>query len=134
VDREPVVPARYAEGARRLGYSPGLRVGNTIHVSGHIGRTPDGELPADPETQIRQAFENVAHTLGEAGATWADVVEVTTYHVGLRQHADALVSVHHEFVQEPYPAWTAVGVTELYSPEAIVEVSVTAVVSQDRTA
>lgn len=65
--------------------------------------------------------------LGEAEATWADVVEMTSYHIGLREHIDILFDVHREFVAEPYPAWTAVGVTELLSKDAVVEIAVTAV-------
>ena len=65
--------------------------------------------------------------LGEAGATWADVVEMTSYHIGLREHIETLFAVHREFVAEPYPAWTAVGVTELLSKDAVLEIAVTAV-------
>lgn len=118
--------------ASRLRYSPGLRDGRVVYVSGHIGRSPDGELPADPETQTREAFAGVGRTLARLGATWADVVEITSYHVGLREQSELLLRVHDEFVQEPYPAWTAVGVTELFSPDAVVEVSVTAVLPPDR--
>ena len=35
---------------------------------------------------------------------------------------------------EPFPAWTAVGVTELYSPDAIVEISVTALIPKSSNA
>ena len=49
--------------------------------------------------------------------------------VHFRRDIDAMTEIHREFVtKEPYPAWTAVGVTGLYEPEAIVEVSVHALV------
>jgi enamine deaminase RidA (YjgF/YER057c/UK114 family) len=40
-----------------------------------------------------------------------------------------------EFLEDPYPAWTAVGVTELLLPEALIEISCVAVVptTRDRT-
>jgi enamine deaminase RidA (YjgF/YER057c/UK114 family) len=42
---------------------------------------------------------------------------------------DATTEIRLEFVtKEPFPAWTAVGVTALYEPEAIVEISVHALV------
>jgi hypothetical protein len=34
---------------------------------------------------------------------WADVVELTSYHVGLREHIETLFAVHREFVTQPYP-------------------------------
>ena len=57
----------------------------------------------------------------------ADVVEMTSYHIGLREHIETLFAVHREFVAEPYPAWTAVGVTELLSKDAVLEIAVKAV-------
>ena len=111
-------------------FAAALAVGDTLHVSGHIGRGPNG-IDSDPGTQFRAAFVNVAETLAAAGASWADVVEMTTFHVGLREHFDEFRRVRDEFVKEPYPAWTAVGVTELVAPGAIVEIAVTAVLESD---
>lgn len=39
-----------------------------------------------------------------------------------------LLAVAAEFLTEPYPAWTAVGVTELFDSEAVIEISCVAVV------
>ena len=122
-DRQPLS----RDAASSIPYSPGLRVGDTIHVSGTIGRPRGGDLPTDVAEQFRQLYRNVAAVLVEAEATWADVVEMTSYHVGLHEHIDTLFAVHHEFVTEPYPAWTAVGVTELLSRDAVLEIAVTAV-------
>ncbi len=47
---------------------------------------------------------------------------MTSYHVGLREHIDTLFAVHREFVTEPYPA-SAVGVTELLSKDAVLEIA-----------
>jgi enamine deaminase RidA (YjgF/YER057c/UK114 family) len=122
-DRQPL--ARTSPS--RIPYSPGLRIGDTIHVSGTIGRPPGGDLPADIGEQFRQLYRNIAAVLSEAEATWDDVVEMTSYHVGLREHIETLFAIHREFVTEPYPAWTAVGVTELLSKDAVLEIAVTAV-------
>jgi enamine deaminase RidA (YjgF/YER057c/UK114 family) len=122
-DRQPLV----VDESSTIPYSPGLRVGDTIYVSGTIGRPRGGDLAADIAEQFRQLYRNIAVVLGEAGATWADVVEMTSYHIGLREHIETLFAVHREFVAEPYPAWTAVGVTELLSKDAVLEIAVTAV-------
>jgi enamine deaminase RidA (YjgF/YER057c/UK114 family) len=127
-DRQPLAK----DEASAIPYSPGLRVGDTIYVSGAIGRPPGGELAADIAEQFRQLYRNIAVVLGEAGATWADVVEMTSYHIGLREHIETLFTVHREFVADPYPAWTAVGVTELLSKDAVLEIAVTAVRRQSR--
>jgi len=70
------------------------------------------------------AYQYVAEVLEAADASWDDVVSITTYHVDMQRYIDDVLEIHREFVKtEPYPAWTAVGVTELYEPEAIFEVS-----------
>ena len=58
---------------------------------------------------------------------------MTTYHVHFRRDIDAMTEIHREFVtKEPFPAWTAVGVIALYEPEAIVEISVHALVPRSQ--
>jgi enamine deaminase RidA (YjgF/YER057c/UK114 family) len=130
VAAEPVVPAGKEPAYDRMRFSPALRVGGALHVSGHVGRAPDGSISADPATQFEHAFSNVAHTLAAAGASWADVVEMTTYHVGLRDHLETFAAVRDRFVVEPYPAWTAVGVAELLAPGALVEIRAIAAVPE----
>jgi enamine deaminase RidA (YjgF/YER057c/UK114 family) len=99
--RDPQSLARDA--ASSIPYSPGLRVVDTIHVSGAIGRPPDGDLPADIAEQFRQLYRNIAAVLGEAEATWADVVEMTSYHVGLREHIETLFAVQPRVRQRAVP-------------------------------
>lgn len=109
---------------------PGGGAGRESDLPHRSHRRPRGRhLAPDAESQIRRTFENITDTLTEAGATWADVVEIHSYHVGYRAHADVVLQVAAEFLDDPYPAWTAVGVTELFEPEALVEVSCVAVVA-----
>lgn len=51
---------------------------------------------------------------------------MTTYHVGLRQHFNVFFEERSAYVREPFPAWTAVGVAELLSEQALVEIAVVA--------
>ena len=82
---------------------------------------------------IRQVFRNITLTLDEAGANWSNVVEINSYHVGLMPQSEALLRVAAEFLVDPYPALTAVGVTELILPEAVVEISCVALLSERGT-
>jgi enamine deaminase RidA (YjgF/YER057c/UK114 family) len=107
------------------------RVGSRLLLTGHTGDTPDGAYSDDVRDQLRQAFSNVEATLQQAGASWADVVTLNSYHVGLQAQANALLEVAAEFLAEPYPAWTAVGVTELIDGPALVEISCEAVLPDD---
>ncbi|OBJ97516.1 hypothetical protein A5638_15250 [Mycolicibacterium fortuitum] len=107
-------------------FAPAVIDGEHLRCSGMIGMRPDMSVPDDPRAQFTQAFSNLQGLLTEAGLTFADVVEITSYHVGLQQHVQVFGEVKDEFVAAPYPAWTAVGVTELAMPGALVEIQITA--------
>lgn len=47
---------------------------------------------------------------------------MTTYHVDLRQHLDAFVEVKDRHIVAPYPAWSAIGVAQLTTEGALVEI------------
>lgn len=107
------------------------RTGGTIRVSGHTCETMEHTFAADPAQQIRDTFANIASTLAEAGASWADVVDMTSYHIGLRDQAEIMLEIAADFLGDPFPSWTAFGVTELFDPEAVIEISCVAVVGPD---
>ena len=131
--RQPIVPAVWADFYEETHIPAALRIGDTLRVTGHTGETADGIFSTNPETQIRQVFRNIALTLAEAGASWPDVVELNSYHVGLVEQSEALIRVAADFLSDPYPAWTAVGVTELIVAGALVEISCVAMISEEQT-
>ena len=100
--------------------------GDVLVCSGQIGMDPDGKVPDEAEDEFRNAWQAVGRVLESAGLGFDDVVEYTTYHVGLQAHMRAFAKVRDEFVSEPWPAWTAIGIHELAVPGARVEIRVTA--------
>lgn len=107
--------------------SDAIQVGNTIWVSGKVGIDQSGKIENGIEQQSRAAFHRIQDTLTHAGASIDDIVEIVTYHVSMRD-LDEFVKVKSEFLRRDFPAWTAVGVTELYTPEAQIEIKATAVI------
>ncbi|MDH6195758.1 enamine deaminase RidA (YjgF/YER057c/UK114 family) [Mycobacterium frederiksbergense] len=107
-------------------FAPAVIDGDHLRCSGMMGIRPDMTVPAEPRAQFTLAFENLRGLLAEAGLTFANVTDMTSYHVGLRQHVQMFGEVKDEFVAAPYPAWTAVGVTELAMPGALVEIQIIA--------
>jgi len=77
--------------------------------------------------QARLAFEGLNRTLAAAGATLEEVVELTTFHIDLRGEMEQVAKVKDEYVPRNYPAWTAVGVTQLALPELRVEIRAVAI-------
>ncbi|MXN67358.1 RidA family protein [Stappia sp. GBMRC 2046] len=102
--------------------SPGLEADGFLFLTGFTGAGTDGTMPEDTEMQIRQAFAKVGLVLREAGLSFDSIVEMTTYHVGLRDHLETFKKVRAELVAEPYPAWTAIEVAGFVTEDAIVEI------------
>ncbi len=86
-------------------YSAGVVSGNVIHVSGQLPVDPaTGEFAGDDiQSQTRQSLTNVRSILEAAGATMANVAEVTVLLDDINDFA-AMNEVYAEFFSEPYPA------------------------------
>ncbi len=111
----------------RMQFSQAVRVGDTVWVSGQVGMDEKGVAGEGIEEQARIAFKNLSRVLTEAGCSFADVVELVTFHTS-RSDIRGFAKVKAEFIPEKYPAWTAVGVTELVMSQLLVEIRATAVV------
>jgi reactive intermediate/imine deaminase len=101
-----------------------------IHVSGQIALAPDGTLvgPDDLAAQTEQVFENLARILEANGASFADVVKIQTYLTTL-DGLQGMRDVRSRYIPGEPPASTAVRISELLYPGALIEVDVVAVVS-----
>jgi len=94
--------------------------------SGQIGIGADGKVPTDLTQEFTNAWTKVGGVLKAGGVEFGDVLEYTTYHVGLQSTMGTFMKVRDQFLKEPWPAWTAIGITELAAPGAHVEIRVTA--------
>lgn len=107
-------------------FSEATRCNGFLLCSGVIGTGEKGQLPEDIEAEFRNAWARIGELLKACGMGYGDIVEYTSYHVGLHANIGKFMSVRDEFLSEPWPAWTAIGITELAIPGAHVEIRVTA--------
>lgn len=124
--RKALFPKGSQNAAKQMKMSPGLISGNFVFVTGMTGSRDDGSMPINLEEQFRCAFQKIERVLEEAKLDCRAIVEMTTYHVGLRDHFDLFNTVRSEFVGDPFPAWTAVEVAGLRREGAKVEIRVIA--------
>ena len=98
------------------------------YYSGKMVKVESGQIGSGDtaEEEFRSAWQLVGEILAEAGLDYSDIIEFTSYHVGLQEHLGDFMKVKDEFIKEPYPAWTAIGVSELAVPGARVEIRVRA--------
>lgn len=97
-----------------LPFSPAIRAGGLIFVSGQIGNVPGTRQLADTGVtgQTRQTLDNIAATLTRAGSSLARVVRCTVYLTDLRDYAAMNAEYARHFPVDP-PARATVGVKEL---------------------
>ncbi|WP_375596269.1 RidA family protein [Algihabitans albus] len=129
--KRAVVPPAFRAAAEQLKMSPAIVSGQHVFLTGVTGSDRQGAMPEDPANQMRNAFEKIGGVLREAGLTFRSLVEMTSYHVGLRDHFDLFDSIRLDYVEEPYPAWTAVEVAGLRREGAIVEIRAIATLDPD---
>ncbi|HBK47166.1 MAG TPA: hypothetical protein DDZ67_12195 [Xanthomonadaceae bacterium] len=96
-------------------YSPAIRSGGFLFVSGQVGSRADGSPEPELEAQVRLAFDNLNAILAAAGCTFADVVDVTVFIVDPEAKFETIWNVAAEYWGDaPYPTLTGIGVTWLY--------------------
>ncbi|WP_322093069.1 RidA family protein [Paraburkholderia bannensis] len=126
-DRELIVPQQMQAIVERAGYVPAVKVGKTVYCAGQVGRTAELEVIADPEAQFAACWENLRVVLAEAGCTFDDVVDMTTYHVQMSEHMAIFRAVKDRVFPRGTCAWTSIGVSELARPGLLVEIKCVAV-------
>lgn len=125
-EKNVVIPKGMENYYNDFHFAPAVKDGNRLYCSGVIGIGSDGKASGDPETQFTQAFELVKSVLTTASLSFSDVIEMTTFHVGLQKNLPVFMKVKDRYMQAPYPAWTAIGITELAFPGGLVEIKVIA--------
>ena len=103
-----------APAVRSLPFSPGLQLGDTLYVSGHLGITSasTGAAPVDPEQEATLVLGSVEKTLKDAGMSMDDLVYVEIYCTDLNLYA-TFNKVYAAKFHTPYPARDFIGVKEL---------------------
>jgi enamine deaminase RidA (YjgF/YER057c/UK114 family) len=107
-------------------FSEATKSNGFLLCSGVIGTGDKGGVPEDAKEEFRNAWTGIGKLLAECNIGYDDIVEYTSYHVGLQAQMSDFMSVRDEFLTAPWPAWTAIGITELAIPGARVEIRVTA--------
>jgi enamine deaminase RidA (YjgF/YER057c/UK114 family) len=129
-ERKAIVPAGMEAVYEKIKYAPAVKVGNTVYVSGQIGRDANMQPVEEREAQIVQAFENLKAVLESAGGMLADVVDVTSFHTDMRD-LPLFMKVRDRYLNShPLPAWTAVGAHMLGGAAGyVIEIKAVAVLS-----
>ena len=115
-------PARYT-------YSPAVRVGNLLFISGTTATDEDNQLVGrgDVSAQTRQIFRKFERLLAAVGASCDNIVQTVDYIVTTENYRTT-AAVRREFFKHAFPTATGVIVAGLLREGALIEISAIAVI------
>jgi 2-iminobutanoate/2-iminopropanoate deaminase len=94
-------------------YTPIVRAGEWLVVSGQVGILDGRLVPGGLEAELRQAVANLAGLLESEGATLQDVTKTTVFLRHLGSDYLKMNDVYIELFGDHRPARSAVGVADL---------------------
>ena len=97
-----------------LPFSPAVLAGNTLYISGHLGRDPvtNNLVRGGIEAETRQSLANIREVLKAAGMDFNDVTTVTAYITSFDDFAK-FNAVYREAFPNDQPARATVQVAAL---------------------
>lgn len=125
---------RYSSGNKWediVGYSRAVRVGNIIEIAGTTATDESGRVHGkdDPYLQTKYILEKIELFLQKAGSGLQDVVRTRMFVTDIGTWEE-VGKAHGEFFGSIKPAATMVEVSRLISPELLVEIEVTAILTR----
>lgn len=128
-----IVPASLKERTEQMQFAPAVRAGDMVYLSGVIASLKEGETPSN-EAYFRgadEAFGEIDAILKEAGGTFADIVDMTGYHIDPNSHLGPVMQAKAKWMPGPYfSAYTLIGISELFDPLGFVEIKVRAYIPE----
>ena len=111
-------------------YSQAIRAGSTVYLSGQIGLDPvTMQVVEGIDAQVHRVLRNLQAVAAAADATLDDAVKLTVFLTDLA-HFARLNEIMPQYLKQPYPARSAVGVSQL-PRGALVEIEAILVRSEE---
>ena len=115
------------------GYTHVVQVtgGRTLYIAGQVSLDKAGNIvgKGDFAAQTTQVFENLKLALAAGGATFDNLVKVTTFVTDLSQ-MQMLRATRAKYYGKNAPASTLVQITQLAHPDLMIEIEAIAVVPE----
>jgi enamine deaminase RidA (YjgF/YER057c/UK114 family) len=114
-----------------VGYSRAVRIGDVVEVAGTTAVDEHGQVVGtdDPGEQTNFILSKIEKALQSAGATLNDVIRTRMFVTNIADW-EAIGRAHGLYFKDIKPVATMVEVKSLISPELLVEIEVTAILSK----
>ena len=116
-----------------VGYSRAVRVGNMVEVAGTTAVDERGEIVGvnNPYEQTKYILTKIEKALIEAGASMKDAVRTRMFVTDISKWEE-IGKAHGEFFKDIKPAASMIEVKGLINLELLIEIEITAVLSEDK--
>ncbi len=115
-------------------YSPAIRIGDLLFVSGHTGSDPKTrEFDQGISAQTELAFKNLLAVVEAAGGVMADTAKVTVFMTDMESDFQAMNDVFRRVFPVDPPARSTVGVAHLARPGLKLEIEMIVAIGSSRT-
>jgi enamine deaminase RidA (YjgF/YER057c/UK114 family) len=123
----------YSSGAKWediVGYSRAVKIGNIIEVTGTVSVDENSNLVGGNSAYEQTNFiiQKIEKVLQKAGASLKDVVRTRMFVTDISRWEE-YGRAHGEFFKDIKPCTTMIEVSKLISPEYLIEIEATAIVS-----
>ena len=123
----------YSSGAKWeeiVGYSRAVKIGNVVEVTGTVAVDENSRLVGGDSAyeQTRFVLQKIEQVLERAGAGLKDVVRTRIFVTDISRWEE-YGKAHGEFFRDIKPCTTMVEVSRLISPEYLVEIEATAIIT-----
>lgn len=108
--------------------------GRRVHLTGQVAWDADRNIIGgqDAGAQTTAALDNIRRILSEIGGTMDDIMSTTVYYIDQDDLPAIYEARKQALAMEHGPATTAVRVSSLVDPDLLIEITVIAVVPEDR--
>jgi enamine deaminase RidA (YjgF/YER057c/UK114 family) len=125
---------RYNSGSpweEKIGYSRAIRIGNLIEVSGTVASDEYGNVVGEDDAylQTKFIFEKIGEVLLRAGSKMEDVIRTRIFVTDISRFEE-YGKAHAEIFGDIKPASAIYGISALVKKEFLVEIEVTAIISE----
>ena len=95
-------------------FSPAVRAGQVLYLSGQLGLVPGTAklAPGGIQPETRQAMKNIASLLESSGYSMKEVIKCTAFLADMNEFA-SFNKEYLSYFSKPYPARSAIGINSL---------------------
>jgi len=114
-----------------VGYSRAVKVGNFIEVTGTVAVDDQGNVVGNGDAYAQTVFiyQKIQKVFEQAGASCKDLVRVRIFVTYISQ-CEEYGRGHAEFFKDIRPCNTMVEVSALISPEYLIEIEASAIITE----